>query len=477
MIVCRECGNNHLTGKDLSNHIKKVHGLSGVDYTIKHIHAGNRPVCLSCGEATRYTAFQFKQYCLNCVSIASSEGGFKGGKAPAWNKGQTTLSDTRVAMQSKKMSGSGNHFWGKQHDDFSRTKISLSKRLGRQTLEERIIKRSNEFVCITPIEMYTSRQQQYLQFQCIVCNHVQEKTLQAFERGSLCESCHPNSSSQWQLEVEKWICDLGIEVKRADRTVIHPKEIDIYLPEFKLGIECHGLYYHSDAKKDNNPKLHAQKAHLAQHAGIRLIQIFQDEWIDRKDIIKGMILHRIQRVKKHIGARKCKVVSLDSKLQREFFNTSHLSGYTPSKFAWGLEHEGKIVACLSVRAPRQKKWLGWLEVARFAILPGCTIQGALSRLTKQALQLVASGTYRGIMTYVDKRVGWGSGYTTAGFMLVGETGPDYWYTDLSVRYDRFTFRARDGKSEIEIATERKCNKIWGAGSFIYVINSQSSSID
>lgn len=44
-----------------------------------------------------------------------------------------------------------------------------------------------------------------------------------------------------------------------------------------------------------------------------------------------------------------------------------------------------------------------------------------------------------------------------------------WYTDFSSRFDRFKFRARDGKSERQVALESKVFKIWGAGSRIMTL--------
>lgn len=471
-ITCKICKSEFETGKKLSNHIQSVHKITSLQYTVEHFCQGTRPVCHSCGEETRYSSFLFKKYCQSCSLIAMKEGGRNGGKSSSWNKGKTANEDLRILELSEKLSGSGNPFWGKKHSDASRDKISKSKRLQEKTIEERLLERSNELLCLTSSDEYLSRQHQYLNFQCLICNKINEKTLQSFERGSLCEFCYPVTSSKWQLEIEKWLVESGHSVVREDRTIISPKEIDIFLSEHKLGIECHGLYFHSDAKKDNNQKLHSQKAALAEKSGIKLLQIFQDEWINRQEIVKQMILYRMGIHNKSIGARKCKIVKLTSKEQRDFFAMSHLSGYSPAHIAWGLQYEDCIIACLSLRVPRQKKWKERFEVSRFAIKPGYSVPGALSRLVNEALTYSKFKEKIGIMTYVDKRVGEGRGYLSAGFLKVGETGPDYWYTDFSKRLDRFKFRAQNGKSESCVAKENKVFKIWGAGSNIFVLDSR-----
>ena len=469
-LKCLECDSSFINGKSLSNHVKNCHRMTGEDYTIKHLYKGLRPLCLSCESQTRYASFQFKKYCKSCSSIAMREGGSKGGKAEAWNKGKTADCDLRIKQIADKMRGSGNPFFGRSHDDLTRTKISISKRLMGETIESRVLSRSSDFELITPIEEYVSRQRQYLEFRCKKCGDIQQKTLQAFERGSLCEKCHPLTASQWQLEVEEFVSSLGFNVERGNRKTLFSKEIDIFVPDKRFGIECHGLYFHSEAKDGCDPKLHATKATLAENAGVRLLQIFHDEWRDRNYIVKQMIRSRLGIADRKIGARKCKVIQIDAKTQRQFFESSHLAGYAPAQNAWALEYNGEILSCLSVRVPRQEKWRDRLEISRYATTPGVIVVGGLSRLARAALEHAIESGHSGLMTYVDRRVGFGSGYLSCGFEEVGQTGPDYWYTDMRSRFDRFKFKASSGISEREIASKSGVFRIWGAGSKILTLS-------
>lgn len=397
------------------------------------------------------------------------EGGARGGRAGAWNRGLTAQTDERVRESALKMLGTGNPFYGKSHNDVTRSRISITKRLLGETLESRIQSRSSEFDLITSLDDYRSRQGQYLEFRCVSCQHVQKKTLQAFERGSKCEQCFPVSSSQWQIEVEEWVRSLGVETQREDRAAISPKEIDIFIPTAGLGIECHGLYFHSEAKSGNDPKLHARKADLADSRGVRLLQIFFDEWRDRDEVVKGMIKSRLGIVEHRVGARNCQIVEVSASQQRKFFEQSHLAGYSAAKIAWGLQYNGQLIACLSIRKPRQKKWESWWEISRYAVAPNYNVQGGLSRLVRIARDWSQNAGGLGLMTYVDRRVGTGDGYRKCGFVDVGVTGPDYWYTDFDTRHDRFKFRARPGIPELDVAREAGVFRIWGAGSRILTL--------
>ena len=122
-------------------------------------------------------------------------GGSKGGHAPAWNRGKTKDTDARLALQSAKVSGSGNHFYGKQHSPDTIQRISIKKTLATSSIEERLFQRQSELRLLTPLEEYHSRQAQYLIFECVKCGEQQPKTLQAFERGSRCYRCHPIGKS------------------------------------------------------------------------------------------------------------------------------------------------------------------------------------------------------------------------------------------------------------------------------------------
>lgn len=66
-----------------------------------------------------------------------------------------------------------------------------------------------------------------------------------------------------------------------DRTILRPKEIDIYLPELKLGIEYNGTYWHS-IEHGCDKYCHRNKSLACRKLGIRLIHIFEFENLDEQ---------------------------------------------------------------------------------------------------------------------------------------------------------------------------------------------------
>jgi hypothetical protein len=459
-----------LDGKKLSNHIKSVHSLNSEEYTIKFLYNNIKPLCKNCGNQTRYVAFSFKEYCTDCSTIAMKEGGKKGGKAEAWNKGKTKEDDERLLKQSIQMSGEGNPFFNKKHEEETKNRISLKKRLGDTDLINRCIERNIDFELLTPLNEYFSRQQQYLEFKCRKCNQVSKKTLQAFERGSRCYFCEPIGTSNDELEILNWLKEMNLNIVHKDRSVISPKEIDILIE--KVGIEYNGLYWHSDEIKENDvddfSKGHIlNKTKMCLDKGISLIHIFSDEWKYKKEICKSIILNKLHLNKEKIYARKCSLKEISVEEFSDFMEENHISGSVKSSIRLGLYSNEKLVCAIGLRKPLQKKWSNYMEISRFASSLNTNVIGGLSKLLnhiKKELKIES------IITYADRRFGQGKSYEKCGFKLEGDTGLDYWYTDCDIRIDRSKVQSTKDKTEKEIAEEMKLLKIWGCGSNIYVHN-------
>lgn len=472
--VCLACNAAFEHGKKLSLHIRKEHKLSPEEFVIKYMHGGNKPTCVCCDTTPRFVSLieGYKRYCKEHSREAEVAAGKVGGKIKqTWNKGQTKQTDERIALLAIKQSGENNPFYGKQHSIETISKISISKLLSKDDFYTRISKRESEFELLTPLSEYTSRQQQYLKFKCKVCGEIQPKTLYAYERGSRCYICHPISKSNWELDVfafVKSICDDAIS---GDRTILSPKEIDIYVPSKKFGIECHGLYWHSEGSKNvKDKRSHLFKTQSALEKGVQLLQLFEDEWRDKRSICESLIKHRLGATTTKLGARTLSVITLSADLRRQFFEKSHIAGDVPAMMSWALVDKNNVIlAALSVRKPRHaQKYQNAIEIARFCVATDVSISGGLNRLIKQAITYARLNGYTQLLTYVDRRIGDGHGYKHCGFDLQGDTGVDYYYTDNFLRYDRFKFRAQNGISENDVAKNAGVSRIYGCGSYVFM---------
>ena len=67
-----------------------------------------------------------------------------------------------------------------------------------------------------------------------------------------------------------------------DKTLIYPLELDIVIPEKKIAIEFNGIYWHKNKKGYHN-----MKSTRCEKIGYRLIHIWEDEWREKNNEIKG----------------------------------------------------------------------------------------------------------------------------------------------------------------------------------------------
>ena len=82
------------------------------------------------------------------------------------------------------------------------------------------------------------------------------------------------------------------EIIRNDRKTLNGKEIDLLIQSRNIGIEYNGLKWHSE-EYEKDYKYHIEKTKLCLNKGIRLIQIFEDEYIQHPDIVKNKLKHLI----------------------------------------------------------------------------------------------------------------------------------------------------------------------------------------
>ena len=81
------------------------------------------------------------------------------------------------------------------------------------------------------------------------------------------------------------------QIIRNSRSIISPKELDIYLPELNIAIECNGIYWHS-YEFQGTKYGQLNKSIKCRERNIRLIHIYEFEDIDKQlklliDLLNG----------------------------------------------------------------------------------------------------------------------------------------------------------------------------------------------
>jgi hypothetical protein len=280
----------------------------------------------------------------------------------------------------------------------------------------------------------------------------------------LCTVCYPigDSKSIKEVELYKFINNLYKgEIIQSYRDGL---EIDIYLPDLKIGFEFNGLYWHSDLYR--NKLYHLEKLKYFSERGIRIINIWEDDWTFKNEIIKSQIKNIIDLTNNKVYARKCQVKEVkEVKLVRNFLDNNHIQGFVNSKIKLGLYYDGDLVSLMTFDQFEGRKKMGVDEwnLSRFCNKLDTSVIGGASKLIKYFIDFYKP---KRIISYADKDWSVGKLYDNLGFKLVGNSKPDYKYIVDGKRIHKSRFR----KSFTGIS-ESKINipKIWDCGKIKYEV--------
>lgn len=229
----------------------------------------------------------------------------------------------------------------------------------------------------------------------------------------------------------KSICDY--EIIENSKKIISPKELDIYIPQKKLAIEFDGLHWHNENHIENN--YHLNKTKACNEKGIDLIHVFEDDWLERKEIVKSMIASRLGIYQQKIFARKCIITNINKESAKEFFNKNHLQGFAYGDLYLALIYNNEIVQCICIN---KKGWHdGNVELTRMTTKLNTQVIGGFSKLMKHVSDYIDFTT---ITSYIYKAWFNGKGYKESGFTVIKENNPSYTYIVNKKRIHKSYFR-------------------------------------
>lgn len=267
------------------------------------------------------------------------------------------------------------------------------------------------------------------------------------------------------------------EIIIHSRDIIAPFELDIYVPRLKIAFEYNGLIWHSEKFSEDYKIKHLRKFNLCKEKGIRLVQIFEDEWLEKRDIVVSRIKSIFGVYDTVIYARKCEIKNVDYDIVTEFLKENHLQGFCPSKIQYGLYYNNELVSLMTFGHTRQMKkynenYEKTFELLRFAVKKNTKIIGGASKLLKHFIE---NNDFIEIITYADKRWSNGNMYFTLGFEHTHDSSPNYFYVYDKIRKNRFNFRKNvlvkkgydETKSEHQIMNELEYYRLYDCGTMVF----------
>lgn len=299
---------------------------------------------------------------------------------------------------------------------------------------------SHHFTLLSSINEYINDRK--LNVKCNVCNN------SWIAHGPInlrnCPYCaKKHITSQAEKDLLAYIKSLYTgQIIENNKSLVKPYELDIYLPEKRLAFEFNGTYWHSD--KFKNKLYHQKKSILCNRQHVRLIHIFEHEWMFNQEKIKSLIKSALGIFDVRLYARKCEVKPITHFEYKEFLELHHLQGSVNSSIRYGLFYKDELVSVIGFGKSRFKK--GETELHRYCVKAGYQIIGGFSKLIKDVCKLE---NIKEFISFVDLAHFNGRGYKKVGFKLIEVTNPSYIY----IREDEIKSRMQCQKHKLSAFLE------------------------
>ena len=278
-----------------------------------------------------------------------------------------------------------------------------------------------------------------------------------------------------ELFVRNILDEHSIEYECNNRTILNGKEIDIYIPSKKIGIECNGIYWHSSYDK----LYHIHKYELCAAAGVQLLTIWEDQIKTKPHIVESIILSKLGIYERRIYARKCEVRVVPGHDVVEFLNDNHMQGNTNASIKIGLYYDDELVSLMTfgkssrLSGHYKDRWC----LTRFCSKRNTQVIGAAGRLLNWFIKNYNPSL---IESFASNDISNGGLYDKLGFKKSDNITSAYWYVNrfTFTRYHRTSFTKSklkemgydvDGKTEFDIMKSLSFFKIYDAGHTKYTL--------
>lgn len=309
---CLICGKEFENGKFLSAHLKFEEHITGKDYYDTYIKKPEEGICIVCGKPTKYINFT-RGYTKTCSQECNNSPLSNKGKNVSKTKQLYTTQQKEEIKQKRihtcldRYGVTSNLVFANSHSKESRIKASNTHKqhildgtiVGQnikqswKTRHNKIQQYCKEHNCTSVIDLISKYGQGWLSLDIPRIYVNKQNSVISNDYLPVIEQYFISNQYSNKSKAEQYIIDnlnYTGTIIHNDRIVIKPKEIDIYLPDLKIGIEYNGLYWHS-IEHGTDKYSHRNKSIACRKLGIRLIHIFEFENLDEQiDKINQLIL-------------------------------------------------------------------------------------------------------------------------------------------------------------------------------------------
>lgn len=287
-----------------------------------------------------------------------------------------------------------------------------------------------------------------------------------------------------EKDINSFIQSFGFKTLENNRQLFG-KEIDIIIPEIKLGIEYNGDYWHSVGLSNIDSEYVFKnksllKLELLEENGFNLLNISQHEYFLKKNIWQSVIKYKLGIVEKKYYARKVELKEVPKNIEKIFLDDNHLQGYVRSDYCFGLFSNGELVSLMSFCRSRFKNTEDY-ELLRFCNKINTTVVGGASKLFKYFSK---NYEFKKILSYANRNFAsvHSNLYLSLGFKYLKKTVPNYKYLKNSEIFSRQKFQKHKlvnfsnyskDKTETQIMLENGYRKLFDCGNLTYIYQKEN----
>ena len=436
---CEIC-NKDIKLKGFATHITSHHRISCQMYYDTYIN-DNDGICKTCGKPTKFLGIKFgyREHC--CNRCAQLDPKIKEKKAQTCidrygvdNVYKSEDIKAKIQETTRERYGVNNVL---QLDEVrQKTYASIKSDEVKNSIVKTKVDEIHKFEQENDCTLYTTLRKQYGQGWI----HLPLERLTLHGHASFIKNSDipkiidyiEQQGSSFEYDVRNYVKSIyNGEIITNTRSIISPLELDMYIPEKNLAIECNGIFWHSSLNSvDKN--YHYNKSRRCQELDIRLIHIYENEWFEQKDKIKWLLDIALDHTNK-IYTKQCEVRIINNQEAKQFNEATHLRGHIDAQVTYGLFYNNKLIQLMSFSKTKHNEW---------KIIRSCyssTVIGGMSTLFKHFIDDYKPKTVFG---YCDFNKFDGKSYEELGMTCIGYTGPNKWLVIDNTLTNKTTENAR-----------------------------------
>lgn len=235
----------------------------------------------------------------------------------------------------------------------------------------------------------------------------------------------PIGVGQEEERIRAWLTSIGVPTIK-NHTIILGKELDFYSADHKVAIEYNGLFWHCERfNKDRTS--HYNKWKTCRDSGVRLITVFEDEWLGRQEQVKNFLKSVFGKNRKVFG-RNCSVSDVPRQEAESFLDRTHIQGAPHTfRYAAGLYSKEKQLLGVMTFGKHHRGGQDTI-LSRLSFEDGVSVVGGSSKLFKY---LTKKYDVKKVVSWSDNRWSSGKVYEALGFSVSARLPADYSYVDTT----------------------------------------------